>query len=182
MSFPEKIKVGEIFVAAGAAFGKMAEMIESIQKAGETSTTGKWSVQEIRMLQSALKPFIAELRRIHSTVQNKKDEEKSAVSDPTDFIDMNEPSTVKAADDREMAFNKSLSELPKSEVIPFSQPIGTLTANHYLCLLKDMIHDGYQDLMCGSNMMGLLWIKISVSSYHIHPTNSWIWWPMSRAP
>ncbi|GIY44026.1 hypothetical protein CDAR_262611 [Caerostris darwini] len=114
MSFPEKIKVGEIFVAAGAAFGKMAEMIESIQKAGETSSTGKWSAQEIKMLQSALKPFIAELRRIHSTVKNKKDEEKSAVSDPTDFIDMNEPSTVKAADDKEIAFNESLSELPKS--------------------------------------------------------------------
>ncbi|GIY08386.1 hypothetical protein CDAR_274661 [Caerostris darwini] len=117
MSDPEKLKVGEIFVAAGAAFTKMAELITSLQKVGEASTSsGKWSLQEIQMLQSAVKPFIAELRRIQSTVQSHNDEVISSVRDATDFIDLKESSTEsdkKPSNDKEMALNTAVSLPPK---------------------------------------------------------------------
>ncbi|GFS35855.1 chromatin complexes subunit BAP18 [Nephila pilipes] len=78
-------KVGEIFIAAGAAFSKMSELIMSLHSVGVASTTsGKWSLQEIQMLQSAVRNFNTELKRIQDSAKsadndnsNDTDQEKS---------------------------------------------------------------------------------------------------------
>ncbi|GIY72208.1 hypothetical protein CEXT_8391, partial [Caerostris extrusa] len=82
-----------------------------------STSSGKWSLEEIQMLQSAVKPFIAELRRIQSTVQSHNDAAStSAVRDATDFIDLKESSTEsdkKPSNDKEMALNTAVSLPPK---------------------------------------------------------------------
>ncbi|GFY52211.1 chromatin complexes subunit BAP18 [Trichonephila inaurata madagascariensis] len=76
--------VGEIFLAAGLAFSKMSKLIISLHSVGEASpSSGKWSVQEIQMLQSSVRNFNNELKRIHDSIKladnNKNDtgQEKS---------------------------------------------------------------------------------------------------------
>ncbi|GFY56578.1 chromatin complexes subunit BAP18 [Trichonephila inaurata madagascariensis] len=63
-------KVGEIFLAAGLAFSKMSKLITSLHSVGEASpSSGKWSVQEIQMLQSSVRNFNNELKRIHDSIK-----------------------------------------------------------------------------------------------------------------
>ncbi|GFR07260.1 chromatin complexes subunit BAP18 [Trichonephila clavata] len=63
-------KVGEIFSAAGAAFSKMSELIMSLHSVGEASpSSGKWSLQEIQMLQSSVRNFNNELKRIQDSLK-----------------------------------------------------------------------------------------------------------------
>ncbi|GFT04212.1 chromatin complexes subunit BAP18 [Nephila pilipes] len=94
MNCPITDKVGEIFLAAGAAFSKMSELIMSLHSVGEASTTsGKWSLQEIQMLQSAVRNFNTELKRIQDSAKsaennsgNDTDQEKSLEKENEELV------------------------------------------------------------------------------------------------
>ncbi|XP_052215973.1 chromatin complexes subunit BAP18-like isoform X2 [Dreissena polymorpha] len=65
-------KVGEIFTAAGAAFGKLGELTMQLHPSAEQSpASGKWTEQEIEALRQSVKRFGEDLNKISEIIKNR---------------------------------------------------------------------------------------------------------------
>jgi len=65
-------KVGEIFTAAGAAFTTLGELSMQLHSLVEPSpSSGKWTDEEIEMLQVTIKRFGDDLNRISERIKNR---------------------------------------------------------------------------------------------------------------
>ncbi|GBM47333.1 Chromatin complexes subunit BAP18 [Araneus ventricosus] len=117
MSNPNADKVGEIFLAGGAAFHKMSELIMSLHSVGDASpSSGKWSLQEIQMLQSSVKTFNNELKRIHKSIKsNSSGQAEVQVKEPVGIIGLKKTTTgaVKnISDDKMRTLTTGISQSP----------------------------------------------------------------------
>ncbi|KAK8749535.1 hypothetical protein OTU49_015418, partial [Cherax quadricarinatus] len=65
-------KVGEIFLAAGTAFNKLAELTMQLHPTAEQSPAGtKWTDEEIEMLRSSVKRFGDDLNVISQRIKSR---------------------------------------------------------------------------------------------------------------
>ncbi|KAK3877423.1 hypothetical protein Pmani_014656 [Petrolisthes manimaculis] len=65
-------KVGEIFLAAGTAFSKLAELTMQLHPTAEQSPAGtKWTDEEIEMLRSSVKRFGDDLNVISQRIKSR---------------------------------------------------------------------------------------------------------------
>ncbi|XP_015187041.1 PREDICTED: chromatin complexes subunit BAP18 isoform X2 [Polistes dominula] len=63
-------KVGEIFSAAGAAFGKLGELTMQLHPTTD-SPAGKWTDEEIEMLRHSVKTFSEDLNKISERIKGR---------------------------------------------------------------------------------------------------------------
>ncbi|XP_043489392.1 chromatin complexes subunit BAP18 isoform X2 [Polistes fuscatus] len=63
-------KVGEIFTAAGAAFGKLGELTMQLHPTTD-SPAGKWTDEEIEMLRHSVKTFSEDLSKISERIKGR---------------------------------------------------------------------------------------------------------------
>ncbi|KAF8788141.1 chromatin complexes subunit BAP18-like [Argiope bruennichi] len=114
MSNPNADKVGEIFLAGGAAFHKMSELIMSLHAGDTTPASGKWSLQEIQMLQTSVRTFNNELKRIHKSIKENSSQVESRVKDTVGIIGLKKTSTgtVKNMSDDKMRISTGISQSP----------------------------------------------------------------------
>ncbi|XP_014247973.1 chromatin complexes subunit BAP18 [Cimex lectularius] len=64
-------KVGEIFTAAGAAFNKLAELTLQLHPSADSPSGGKWTEEDIDMLQSAIIKFNEDLNLVSETIKRR---------------------------------------------------------------------------------------------------------------
>ncbi|CAH0388548.1 unnamed protein product [Bemisia tabaci] len=64
-------KVGEIFTAAGAAFNQLGELILQLHPTADSPSGGKWSDEEIAMLQQSVVKFMDDLAQISAHIKKK---------------------------------------------------------------------------------------------------------------
>uniref|UniRef100_A0A0P4VVQ9 Putative chromatin complex subunit bap18-like isoform 4 n=2 Tax=Rhodnius TaxID=13248 RepID=A0A0P4VVQ9_9HEMI len=64
-------KVGEIFTAAGAAFNKLAELTLQLHPNADTASGGKWTEEDIDMLQTAIVKFNEELSLVSDLIKKR---------------------------------------------------------------------------------------------------------------
>ncbi|XP_035219837.1 chromatin complexes subunit BAP18-like isoform X2 [Stegodyphus dumicola] len=104
MSHSNSSKVGEIFTAAGAAFTKLGELTMTLHSVGEPSpSSGKWTMQEMEMLKTAVKSFGTELERINDSIKNKNIEIR-----PTHSSQMKAPVKRKSFEDPNIGIKKQM--------------------------------------------------------------------------
>ncbi|XP_054711704.1 chromatin complexes subunit BAP18-like [Uloborus diversus] len=124
MSHSNSSKVGEIFTAAGAAFTKLGELTMTLHSVGEPSpSSGKWTLQEMDMLKTAVKSFGSDLERINDTIKSKATIQvkaplkRKSFDEPT--IGLKKPipptATIKTvSQDKIRALNAVIQSTPKS--------------------------------------------------------------------
>ena len=66
-------KVGEIFLSAGDAFGRLGELTMQLQGGGQGGGGGgvKWTDDEVDMLHSAVRTFAEDLQTISETIKQR---------------------------------------------------------------------------------------------------------------
>ncbi|KAL1124394.1 hypothetical protein AAG570_001023 [Ranatra chinensis] len=64
-------KVGEIFTAAGAAFNKLAELTLQLHPMSDSPSGGKWTEEDIDMLQSAIVKFNEDLTVVSDHIKRR---------------------------------------------------------------------------------------------------------------
>nr|XP_018900734.1 PREDICTED: chromatin complexes subunit BAP18 [Bemisia tabaci] len=64
-------KVGEIFTTAGAAFNQLGELILQLHPTADSPSGGKWSDEEIAMLQQSVVKFMDDLAQISAHIKKK---------------------------------------------------------------------------------------------------------------
>ncbi|ELU18351.1 hypothetical protein CAPTEDRAFT_159160 [Capitella teleta] len=102
-------KVGEIFAAAGTAFGKLGELTMQLHPSTEAApSSGKWTETEIEMLRNSVKNFGEDLNKISDiikartimhikTTMKRKSFEEAGLSPPTENEKSPKKSTVQRA-------------------------------------------------------------------------------------
>ncbi|CAH1396840.1 unnamed protein product [Nezara viridula] len=71
MTMNSASKVGEIFTAAGAAFNKLAELTLQLHPTADSPSGGKWTEEDIDMLQSAILKFNEDLNLVSDHIKRK---------------------------------------------------------------------------------------------------------------
>ncbi|XP_071033517.1 chromatin complexes subunit BAP18-like isoform X2 [Parasteatoda tepidariorum] len=121
------VVVGEIFTAAGAAFNKLGELIMTLHSVGEASpSSGKWTMQEMDMLKSAVKTFGGDLEKLNESIKSKNISpqikpapvpvKRKSFEDPGTVLKKQMTATIKTvSQDKIRALNSVISQsTPKS--------------------------------------------------------------------
>ena len=66
-------KVGEIFLSAGDAFGRLGELTQQLEDGGQAGGGGgvKWTDEEVDMLHTAVRTFAEDLQAITETIKQR---------------------------------------------------------------------------------------------------------------
>lgn len=63
--------VGEIFREAGTAFSKLSELTLLLTPMGQSQPGGKWTEEEIEMLQACINRFATDINKISQRIKNR---------------------------------------------------------------------------------------------------------------